>query len=278
MNDEHQTVQRLIEAHFAADLDAAGSASLREHLRDCDACRSHYDRRALELESIVGTTAANRLADDAILHTVLGAPEVRSVPSAQRHWWPAFVLAPAAAMAAALIFSVSIDGQDRGAGYQARGGMASEQELGIGIAGLDPTTGASYDARRVEGVLLEHRLRFSYTNTRGRARFLFLFGVDDDLHPFWYFPLPEEEKSIPISQGPGVQQSVLPYETELGQRHHAGRLHVVALFSLEPVKLATVKTALLRARAEGRGVAEISWPGDPEIQIETLTLVAEERP
>ncbi|MFH1811813.1 MAG: zf-HC2 domain-containing protein [Pseudomonadota bacterium] len=264
----HSDTRRRIDAYFAGELDAGGLRELRAHVADCDECRRVYDERAGQERAVLGE-GAERLSAHRVLQAVLADPAVQARPREQRRWWAAFVLAPAAALAAALVFTIAIP--DRDSGLVARGGDAAVVEQGFGVAAVDPNTGLVVDARRPEGVPLDQRLRFSARcNDPSRNR-LFLFGVDDALQPFWYYPLPDEGQSISLSVAAAPQ--ALPYETELGRRHHAGRLRLVALFSAQPIRLDAIEGLLAAARARGEDLAQITWPGSPVVQIENVLLV-----
>jgi hypothetical protein len=209
-----------------------------------------------------------------VLRAVLATPTLQARPARERGWWAAFVLAPAAALTAALVFTIALPEDERG--LVARGGEVAPFEVGVGVAAVDPASGQVLDARRPEGVALDHRLRFSVRCADpGRAR-LFLFGVDDALQPFWYYPLPDEGESIalPVSSAP----QTLPHETELRARHHPGRLRVVALFSAQPIRLVDVAQVLARGREQGRALDELVWPGAPSVQIESVLLTASAAP
>jgi hypothetical protein len=94
-------------------------------------------------------------------------------------------------------------------------------------------------------------LRFYYSNPNTMLSYLFLFGMDDRGEPLWYYPLPEEERSLRIQSGPAAQGVEMPFETEAWVRHRAGRLRVVALFSDRPLSIGEVRPVAL-ALAAGR--------------------------
>lgn len=271
---DHSAAKRLMDAYFAGEPLAGELEQMRAHLSTCDGCREIYDRHCAAESTVLGQREASFLADDRLLGAVLADPKVQSKTNTERRWWPVFVLAPAAALAVALVFTVTVAPSQSGGGLAARGVGDSTNAIGVGIgvAGIIPKTGQVYDARQPEGVQLDHRLRFTYSNT-GTARYLFIFSVDDALQPFWYYPLPEEGQSISIEGGPGVSQQVLPFETELKRRHKPGRLRVLGLFSEQPITLNKVAKALEQARANRTPLDEVSWPGQPQVHSLELSIV-----
>ncbi|MBN2358366.1 MAG: zf-HC2 domain-containing protein [Deltaproteobacteria bacterium] len=270
---EHDHVERLVDRYFAGKLAPGRVDEMRRHLRECDACRARYDRLALAEQRAVGQAEARALADLRLLEDVVGASQLARRPEPARRRWLAYALAPTVAVAATfalVILNQTPSGDER---LVARGPGATGAAVGVGVAAVDPARGLVYDARRPEGIALDHRLRFSYSNSAGEARYLFLFGLDEELMPYWYFPLPEEKTSLAIERGPAARQLPLPYETELARRHRAGRLRVVALFSVDPIALTAVEEALAAARSERRPLDRIAWPGQPTVQIVELSLV-----
>lgn len=269
---DHSATEQLVDRYFAGRLPPDRVDAMRAHLRDCDRCRAHYDRLAQADQKALGWSAARALSDRRLLDAIVGGGTVRAGVAPARRWWLAFVLAPTAAVAAAFAFAIFLQApaEDR---LAARGAGTIQAQVGIGVAGVDPVRHLVYDARRPEGVALDHRLRFSYSNA-GAAHFLFLFGVDDALQPFWYFPLPEEKTGLAIERGAQASQLTLPYETELARRHHVGRLRVVALFTVEPIALTTVDQLLATARAEQRPLERIAWPIPTTVDVVEIQLVA----
>jgi len=271
---EHSTALMLVDAYFGGEIDAVDVTRMRAHLQGCDTCRETYDRRADSEAQLLGGAEAGRIADVRLLEAVLADPEIRARRGAERRWWPLFVLAPVAAVAGALLFTVAIPPPAEDDNLRSRGGVSVPGAVGLGVTAVDPSSGLVYDARRPEGVALDHNLRFSYSNPAGPARYLFLFGVDDAHAPYWYYPLPEEGRSVEIEAGPQVLARVLPYETELVRRHHGGRLRLVALFTPQPISLRSVEAALSAASAQGIPLQEIRWPEAAQVQIEEILLVA----
>jgi hypothetical protein len=76
----------------------------------------------------------------------------------------------------------------------------------------------------------------------------FIFGIQKERVPIWYWPNPEDGESA--SQAVEVGVAVViggaePFEFELSKRHHEGELQVVALFTTRPLKVEEVQKALL---------------------------------
>lgn len=265
---DHDRVARLVDAYYAGELEHEQTAQMRQHLQDCEPCRALYDRRAAAESTAIGDENASSVADLRVMQGVLADPSLRAQRPQEKRWWALFVLAPVAAVAAALVFTLSLPPSE--SQLVARGAASQPGALGIGVAAVDPATGHVYDARQPEGVSLQHRLRFSYSDYRAQDGYLFLFGVDDALQPYWYFPLPEEGQSISVKGG--AQQQLLPYETELARRHRAGRLRIVALFSAAPIAMTDVATVLQTLRAQPRALREAQWPGSPVVDVQQVVL------
>lgn len=292
MRDQHSQIRELIEAYFAAQIRADDVALMRDHVRDCDACRAFYDAKAATTAKLLGPITQQRLADAQIWQAVgqdldsldLDRAAMTSQKASQKaakktarwgRWWPAFVGLPAASLALAMGFAMLLPQNNPQAGaWTARGADPQRQSLvGLGVAALADDNSPVRDARWPRPVSLSDRLRLSYSNQSADLDFLFIFGVDDDLQPYWYYPLPDEGQSLRIKKGPQVLQQNLPYDTALRRRHHGGRLRVVALFSPHALRLEQVAQRLQQAKNIGQELAQIVWPDHVVSQIVDVKLV-----
>ena len=293
---QHDAVVQLINDYYARHLSPAQTQQMRAHLRDCDACRSHYDAMAKAEQRVLGRREAQLVSSQRMLHSVLQAASGDAVADqllkdkpclARRFWRQILAWGLGSAVVAAAMFVLVINPQflvsNKQVGLRARGSTASADSLGLGLSGVraDATL---YDARRPEGLSLDDNLRFSYSNSSSdadkAARYLFVFGLDAALRPYWYYPLPgdghngQAAQSIAIESGPEVLQRSLPYETALRRRHHAGALWVYALFSREPLKLDDVRSKIQAAAKNKLKAQALVWPDKVQVQRIELLLVA----
>lgn len=248
-------VRRLVDRYLdpRRSFSAAQDRELRAHLRGCDACRRHYDRAVTAHRMMAGLPAdqpspLELRRQSGVLISPLPQPDVS----------PAWrLLRPLAALAAAIVVVVVgvrvLDepslpgGGERADEYiGARGaapGRPTEPLVGIGVSGVTEA-GREYEVVAEGTAWLSDYLRFYYTNEDRELRWLFVFGLQEGPSPLWYFPLPEERRSVAIQAGGEARSVALPYETGLASRHRPGPLRVVALFSERPLELGEVQVAL----------------------------------
>lgn len=288
---DHAEIVALIHDYFAAQLSPEREQKMRAHLRDCADCRAVYDAQANAEQRVLGVQESQSLANQRVLQSVMqhqtlqGAvtreKETQTSCVALRFWRQILAFGLGSTALAAALFVLVINPQflasQQQAGLRSRGLPTADSSVGLGLSGVR-ADGTIYDARRPEGLSLDDNLRFSYSNNctdeDKAARYLFVFGLDENLQPYWYYPLPNEgslahpAQSIAIESGPQVLQRDLPYETALKQRHHVGKFWVFALFSREPIKLVDVEQKIRQARQQKVKIRDISWPSQMSVSMQ----------
>ncbi|GMV43795.1 MAG: hypothetical protein AMXMBFR64_55110 [Myxococcales bacterium] len=226
---------------------AAHDRTMRDHLRDCDGCRSHYDR-AVTLHRLMLGLPASQPSGHELRRGMVATLSPLPLPEVQRQglWRPLAAFAAVAVVAAAtlLVRETSPTGsRDEYIGARGKAPGQAEPLVGIGVSGVTEA-GREYEVVADGTAWRSDYLRFFYTNEDRALRHLFVFGLQEAPAPLWYFPLPEELRSVPIQGGTDARSVQLPFETALAARHRPGPLRVVALFSERPLTLPEVEVAL----------------------------------
>ncbi len=268
--------RRAIARAAAGDLSLAAETRLRAHLRECAACRAHYDALRATAEGLAAS--GGRIGEErarARLMAALGGeaagggapPPARAVSRARR-WWPAALLVPAAAALVLLVRPAP-----RGPGQAPndvtwRGAGASE-------ATAVPATLLVYASRRGSGgdpgpvrlvadlpasgegrVTLSDYVQFSVRGLRS-PMFTTVVGIDDAGTVHLYAPRPG---SPPVAAAPGDRPVALGPSVDLQRGHRAGRLRLYALFSPAPVDEARLRAAAARVDPTRPGVPPLDLP------------------
>ncbi|HUU03515.1 MAG TPA: FecR domain-containing protein [Myxococcota bacterium] len=106
-------VENRIDRYLAEGLPPVSAAKLKDHVRECDACRAHYDRQVALLRVLHGDVdKPTRVEDDRIVHLVLHGVRLSLSEEDTREsnridrlvWAPVPVLAVAAVMLLVLAF------------------------------------------------------------------------------------------------------------------------------------------------------------------------------
>jgi hypothetical protein len=245
----HEQARAAIRARTDGLLQPLEAARLRHHLVDCHECRAAYNRAVAIRRLAAGSRADVPLPGESqmLLNEVLGrrrATPQRVETSIWRHWqWAAGLVA----VALVVLVAAPWESVDTGARtpldeLQERGAARSLPGAGLGLSGVD-VHGAEYEVVESDGICRADGLRFYVNRREERYRSYFIFGVDEAGSTHWYAPLPKERESYPLPVTLGVPEEV-PFEIVLQERHPAGRLVVVALFSDGPLAWEAVAAAL----------------------------------
>ncbi len=223
----------LVDAHFAGKSSVAAEVEMRRHLLDgCGACRLRYTRQALLMKMQPGA----RNAEDRI---AMGLGLSRR-PRAR--WW--LGLFPLLAAAGVLLLA-----RGDGESFQSRGGPAGTAqpptELLIFRIRPDGST-----ERATDRLSAADELAFAYRNGEGR-RHLFIFGVDEHQHVFWFSPAwtdPQKEPPAALAAGDKALHEI---ESAASHRYDGTRLAVHALFTDRPWRLRDLEAMVTGASTSG---------------------------
>jgi hypothetical protein len=218
---------RLVDAHFAGRISAAEEAEMRRHLLEgCPTCHFRYTRLAMVAKVQPGAAPAReRIAAG------LGFKE------GTRSWPMLFGLAAACAVLL-IAFLVRRSDGDR---FAARGPSVAGGE--VRIFRIRP--GAASEPV-VDRIAASDELAFAYRNGTGK-RHLFIFGVDEHQHAYWFSPAwrsASEVPAAPVAVGDGALHEI---EDAIGHPYDGAKLDVYGLFSDRPWQVQELEAAVKAA-------------------------------
>jgi hypothetical protein len=214
MSTAHCPHTRRVDAHFAGRISPPDEAEMRRHLLEgCAACHFRYTRLAMVAKVQPGASPArDRIASG------LGFGR-------RRRSWATLLFGVVAATAVLAIVALTRDRQD---GLAARGPAAATAELRIfqvqrGGKGV-PAAGR---------IAPTDELAFAYRDGTGK-RHLFIFGVDEHRHVYWFSPAwknAEEQPAAPTIAGDGALHEI---EDAVSHPYDGTRLDIHGLFTDRP--------------------------------------------
>ncbi len=233
----HERALISIDRHFAGRTGAREEAQLRAHLPECEVCRARYERHLLFERLTRGRGAQQRLARG------LGF-RIES----ERSWprWTAAVMATAATAAAALLV-FGRPSEPPHPEFYARSGPSSLAPSLLVYRMHSDTAPVQAQSR----ISRDDELAFAYSNPSTK-KYLWIFGVDEHRHVYWYYPAWPEGTPEP---GPyAARAGVGPHELPEAVRHDfdGSRLELYSLMSDEPLSVAEIE-----ARVTTTGNAEL---------------------
>ncbi len=259
-------VDRMLERHFAGELDHSERQLMRAHLRDCERCQAEHDALASLLRAAADAepTAAelSRWQEDLEHRLGWSAPPETAPAPARRpilRW-----LAPTLSAAVALVLVcgalLTLPPPTVGpGGVTLKGGAGPAlvhlelTAVATGPAGASPSLLRLTDGQEVP---LNRYLQFRYRNHAPSLKHLYLLGLGPDMRPLDYYPRPSSDRSI------GIQEALSPRSVgrsiALARRHEPGALWVIALFSPQPLSREAVHAALARLTTGGATPAALS--------------------
>jgi len=234
----HARIRRQVDQLFVEGLSPPRHRALRDHLRDCDACRAHYERLRQVEERLftdgegLSVAAQERLAD------LVVQPKG---PAPARSAWPTLGLALAALSAILLAVVLVPQGKDQRApdeDFMARGTQGTAQG-GLNVFHVDPEHRAVTRMTRVpEGAPIESGsvMQLAYSNTD--FAHLVVVGLDAHYELHWYHPGSSAgdtriERDVTDMLLGDAWQITAP----------AGGLRLFAVFSNEPLDASTIEAA-----------------------------------
>jgi hypothetical protein len=248
----HRRFFRRIDAHFARAISSAEERELRLHLPECATCRLYYERHLL-IEKL--DPAAEASGAEARIAAGLGLGLDRRRATAH------YALAAAVALVLALGLP-SLRSRIAQTPPATTGAAPSPptvpaqptEESDLAARGVATANASShllvYRFRSNHGAELVEQaigrndeLAFAYANPERFDRVL-IFGVDEHRHVYWYHPVwskqREDPSGVTIAAGPEVHE--LPEAVRQPLDGHT--LHVIALFTREPLSVKTVERML----------------------------------
>lgn len=238
-----------VDDHFAGALGPKAERSLREHLPDCQNCRTRYARHEL-LERLrpARASAKDRLARSLGLRR----------PTKPWFAWPRVQLTFAGTALALLFLIVVVRPGDPG--FRARSGGLGAVPQSIELVRV-PRQGKPQLVS--DEVWASDELGVRYRNPSGK-RYLLVFARDVHDHFYWYFPAwtdpALDPSAVPIERGAELHE----LGEVVGHDLDADAIWVTAIFTDTPLSVRTVEA---QARAQTRDRFAVSGA-----QILTTTL------
>ncbi|MGC4116838.1 MAG: hypothetical protein QM765_20210 [Myxococcales bacterium] len=243
----HALARWRLERLFTGRLSPRARRSLLRELAGCPDCTARYARYDALQSSLSGVPSVFAIERvEAALLDRLGPED--PLPSASRSscaWRrPAWIAASAAACIAALVFAlrapsdrVPLDPELGLVGIVARGQQVPRSaSVGVRMFRALPKGVDESPALTIDDVVT-----FTWTDLDPAARYVCLFGVQEDGRLRWYYPATQLEGLLSDEPfGDGFRLRV---------RHRSGWLRVTALFSSEPLAESEIERAV---RAQGQ--------------------------
>jgi len=274
----HALTRRRVRQLFLGDLSPAGHRALFAELGRCGSCAQLYARHHAAEAALCGqaegpTPFSIERMERFILDTVARKPAL----GLARWRWAPFA---AAAMAVVLLLvlwpkatppeRVFLAANDRlEEVLVARGGATARPTVGVRLFRVSP--GGRVDEAREASLSLDDLVSYTYTDVRGGAQHLALFGVQEGGALRWYYPGDDGVASVPI-RGDVVDEP-LGDGFRLAVRHAPGWLRVSAVFSSEPIDRRVLEQAVRAASARPGALRDLSPLDLPAGALEHTFLV-----
>jgi hypothetical protein len=247
-------------------------AKMRQQIRESETARSHYDQRIVAHRIMLGMDAdtpsaveKGRLMTATLDLSMASAPAQESLMA----WWRSPALSGAMGLAIILVAvmaggvfdhplgpadsGVAPPAGDTGEYLGTRGGKNLNIRGGFGVTGQTRDgIRNGYEILHGDGAYLQDRLRFSYQCTDPSLKYLFLFGIQADARQsdgwttHWYYPLGAkgELESVSVRCGSDAERTELEGGTRLSQRHLAGDISIIGIYSTEPLAFSDITARL----------------------------------
>lgn len=231
--------ERRVDAHFAGKIAVDEEAQMRRHLLDgCPKCRHRYTRLAM-----LAKVDRRALPAEERLASGLGLSRRARVGS----WVGLFSLLAGAVMA--LLVWPRFGGE----GFQARGEHGPTSEVRAELLVFRVRQGGDSE-RLSEAFSAPDRLAFAYRNPTAK-RYLYVFGVDEHGHVYWYAPAwtdpTQDPAAAPARQDAGLHEM----EKAVGHHYDGTRLAIHGLLTDRAWRVKELEKTLANAAASGRPLA-----------------------
>jgi hypothetical protein len=230
-----------VDRHFSGSIDPRSEHALREHLPDCESCRTRYERRML-LERLDPRArgAESRLGRG------LGIRPVRAP-------WLGLGLAAAAVATAAFVLAARPTQMARvnDGAWQTRGNVGGKVTKStvpeLQVFKLRP----GEPSRPVrEWITNKDELAFAYRNP-GDAKYLMVFGIDEHKHVYWYHPawLNPEKKPVAVKIS-SDDDAVHELPEAIAHPLDGQKLDIVAVFAPRAVSVTEIEQKVAERGAD----------------------------
>ena len=175
-------------------------------------------------------------------------------------WLPSLALA-ASLCAVALVVAFQLSpylGSDRGAGALSPKPAASSPDRYVSVVAYRRASGAERFVEAKGWLRSDDALAFAYSNGGSNPySHLMLFGLDEQLRVYWYYPAFSDPSSNPVSiRVAGGDDLELP--DHISHRYEGRRLRLFALFSRKPLDVAGVEKTAARLRDDGGDIERLT--------------------
>jgi len=262
MQCERKDVRQVIDSMFLEGMAVRRWESVREHLYYCcDGCQAYFDNVVTLQHKMQRDPAPLSKGQLALIRAAVVAhcaPRKYGLWKRVSNGLLTLGAASVAAWIAVLLLPASLWTTQAPGEFRARGSVATGvgvRMLCVGAASSGknwiraafPAGGGSVGSASA-ACKAGDMAQFTYTNeaSDGKAmyEYLFLFGVGEDQQPLWYYPSPEEDRSLRIQTGRDAVNVPLPGSIRLSVNHRPGAVHVCGFFTERPLSIAEVEAGL----------------------------------
>jgi len=218
-----------VDRHFSGSIDPRSEHALREHLPDCESCRTRYERRML-LERL----DPQARGAEARLGRGLGIRSARTP-------WMGLGLVAAAAATAMLIVAARPNPE---AGFATRGTKLMPQVAIYKVRPGEPFR------QGPEVIHPKDELAFAYLNPTD-AKYLLVFGIDEHKHVYWYHPEWVDANKKPVAVKISSNDRELhELPAAIAQPIDGQKLEVVAVFASRPISVTEIEQKVAEHAAD----------------------------
>jgi len=240
-----------IDRHFAGTLSPGGERAVREHLKECPACRLRYERHML-----LAHLDPEALAAEERIARGLGLRVTRRP-------WLRFGAPPllAAAAAAVLLLAARAPQDDA---FTARGARPTRAPpAGPRVFLYDLRGATPRPLRSGDDFPRGDELALAYENGIAKTR-LMVFGLDEHRHVYWFYPAWTSDADDPVAVPIATDDARHELPDAVRHPFDGAKLEVHALFLDAPISVRQVEQLVAK---EGPHPRPLAVPG----AVDTLT-------